>query len=402
MTTEYHHVPSTNRLLDKYETLSTSSHNEIFNGDYINLTKHPKPISNSININTNKKSHFMNNSFDRDVTGHVFVANGGNKQQQEFELTERRSQSFKNRPRTNSTNDTIDTATTNANRRAYSPKKKLQQGNSTSHDTIASSLKRIINAGKEKLSPSHILDTNNKEYIYKFKANRSLSNNSYTGGSVYAHDIDDDEDDDEEEEIISDEDAQSERKTFLNENDKKIMRIGGGVGGGGKAPLDDAEKTSAEYGPLDSSGSSHSSSPSCSNNNTDTVTATGGPSNNLNRLNLIDTITTPNILIMDGKASLNSINKSPSSKIIKRNDSIRMRHNSSNNLAVNARNSFSDVAGGGGGKSGSKREKLRRALKKFNRAGSGVSQKRQNFIIVVILCIVNLLNYIDRFTLAGK
>jgi len=395
MTTEYHHVPSTNRLLDKYETSSTtSSHNDIFNGDYINLTKHPKPISNSININTNKKSHFMNNSFDRGV----FAVNGGGdnnkqapssrgQQQQEFELTERRSQSFKNRPRTNSTNDTIDTT---ANKRAYSPKKKLHQGNnSTSHDTIASSLKRIISAGKEKLSPSHILDTNNKEYIYRFKANRSLSNNSYTGGSVYAHDIDDDDDDEEdereveEEEMISDEDAQSERAKFLNENDKQ------------QAPLDDAEKTSAEYGPLDSSGSSTSSSPTAAT----AATTNGGPSsNNLNRLNLIDT-TTPNILIMDGKASLNSINnKSPSSKIVKRNDSIRMRHNSSNNLAAQARNSFSDVSSV---KSGSKREKLRRALKKFNRAGSGVSQKRQNFIIVVILCIVNLLNYIDRFTLAG-
>ena len=383
MTTEFHHVPSTNRLIDKTSSSSrSSSHHEILNGDYISLTKHAKPISNSININTNKKSHFMNNSFERGLVADNIKL----KQQQEFELTERRGQSFKHRPRTNSTNETTATTTTTTTTNTtnpnttYSPKKKqMHQSTHGSHDTIASSLKRIISSGKDKLSPSQIFDTNtatNKknptEYVYRFKANRSLSNNSYTGGSIYAQDIGDYDDDDEGEILLFDED-----KHLLNENDEKMR----------EAPLDDAEKTSGDYGPLDSTSSSTSSSPSAPNNH---------QTQHLNRLNLIDT-TTPNIVIMDGKSSLNSISKSPSSKVTKRNDSIRMRHNSSNNLAsASGRNGMSEA------KSGSKREKLRRALKKFNRAGSGVSQKKQNFMIVVILCIVNLLNYIDRFTLAGN
>ena len=356
-------MPSTTNFLEyEYESQREQQQDELLNGDYKSLShsnsikqqqpvQRPKGLSASINI---AHAH------------HQWPAAS-----QEFELTSRRGHSFKTRVRTNSTKETA----------VYSPKRKPQH--TTSHDTIASSLKRMISAnGKEKLSPTqvceHKLSLQSSEFVYRFKANRSLSNNSY------ARDIDEDDDDDNEE--ISDEEATDKNvasSAKLLRNNRRCISENERV-----APLDEAEKTSLEYSTLDSTSSSSSSS-----------SAAPPLLVNLDQNNNLEE---PRVVIENGKVShvVNALaNKSPSMKVGKRTDSIRMRHNSSQNLngvynGVVHRNSSNDV------NSGSKREKLRRALKRFNRNGG--SQKRQNFIIVVVLCVVNLLNYIDRFTLAGS
>ena len=82
----------------------------------------------------------------------------------------------------------------------------------------------------------------------------------------------------------------------------------------------------------------------------------------------------------------------------RRTDSIRMRHPSNANLASYGGKSSVKEEGDIGGES--KRTRLFRRLWRKKKSATHVSQ-RHNYFVIFILFVVNLLNYIDRFTLAG-
>lgn len=84
----------------------------------------------------------------------------------------------------------------------------------------------------------------------------------------------------------------------------------------------------------------------------------------------------------------------------KRIDSIRMRHHS--NVGVGSMN----AAGGGGNQDAVSSSSSSSRLKKYfkcrkNKVRSKASQRRHNYLVIFLLFVVNLLNYIDRYTLAG-
>lgn len=241
--------------------------------------------------------------------------------------------------------------------------------NTGSHDTLTSSFKRIIASGKEKLSPSQIPpDThtnNNKNHhtnlMYRFKTNRSLSSNSY--GKAYVHEIDEDKDDDDDED--------TEKVELLNHKNNHHPLT-----------FDIEETTSAEYNNLDSTSSSTSSSSSTKIDKNNNLTAQ-------------ELLVEPGVVILDGD-DVNDI--LPCSNLLLKNnrsDSIRMRHNSTQQHSQYDKNNtrMNQYV---------KREKtVVRSSNPIKRLSIRLKKKEQNFIIVFILCIVNLLNYIDRFTCAG-
>jgi hypothetical protein len=113
-----------------------------------------------------------------------------------------------------------------------------------------------------------------------------------------------------------------------------------------------------------------------------------------------------NVVVLDGKAATKSSSGhaallNPSNMKTRRTDSIRMRHPSNMNLngAYGSDRSISDKYGNG------KRARLMRLFKKSRTSESSSTDpngsRRQKYFIIFIMFVVNLLNYIDRFTLAG-
>jgi MFS family permease len=185
-----------------------------------------------------------------------------------------------------------------------------------------------------------------------------------SSNSAYVREIDDEDDED------------TEKSELLNHHHHPL-------------PFDIEETTSADYNNLDSTSSSTSSSSSSPSAQTQNVKLDKiDQNNNVNKQEQVAVGSEPNVVILDDKVLLKN-----------RSDSIRMRHNSTqqniNNNANNTRmNPFVN-------NSEPKREKRLRSFNLSKGINLRLKKKEQNFIIVFILCIVNLLNYIDRYTCAG-
>jgi hypothetical protein len=114
-----------------------------------------------------------------------------------------------------------------------------------------------------------------------------------------------------------------------------------------------------------------------------------------------------NIVILDvngpaakSTSSANVALLNPSNMKTRRTDSIRMRHPSNMNLngAYGSEKSLNERYGN------RKRDRLMRLFKKSRTSESSDDLnggRRQKYFIIFIMFVVNLLNYIDRFTLAG-
>lgn len=115
--------------------------------------------------------------------------------------------------------------------------------------------------------------------------------------------------------------------------------------------------------------------------------------NNCNINNTASHLTLDNnnlkVVIVNSNSSANLVGKGGKNQ--HRVDSIRMRHHS--NI-------------GNGGFDGMQQQQTSSRLKYFkckktNKQRSKASQRRHNYLVIFLLFVVNLLNYIDRYTLAG-
>jgi hypothetical protein len=235
------------------------------------------------------------------------------------------------------------------------------------------------------------------EITFRFKKNRSLSHSYTTGYDIYDEDNDekkivsDEEDEQEEEEemceeseneIAEQEEEQDENnnvsKVNSNKNEVKIIS-----NQSNSLNVNEPESTATTHSSTDNSSTSTSSSSEIS-----AKIANG------TRVYVTEYIKTSdpdlNMMIVDDSESV--MGETTASK--KRVDSIRMRHYSTSHTGhTSVKMSEPKEVGESVG-----RARLFRVWKRNNSA----KQKRHNYLVIFLLFVVNLLNYIDRYTLAGN
>jgi hypothetical protein len=125
------------------------------------------------------------------------------------------------------------------------------------------------------------------------------------------------------------------------------------------------------------------------------------------RASKVDAVNTPKVATLTPSVGTNAINKKDmkseelnvvviddNGNKIKRADSIRMRHNSNVNISTNTNQV-----------SGQTLKRIKNNKVQHYKAKKTLSPRRQktyNLVVIVLLFLVNLLNYIDRYTLAGN
>lgn len=377
MSTEYHsNTPSYRKLLLN----DTSNNDNDLNDDYTNLSR-----NNSL-INT---KHTINNT-------------------DQFELNEANRGKVVRRIRTNSFNANNDLS--------LNP-------NLNTNNVLKTSLKKLFNnVGKQKLSPSSSINlrsnsikSKNNNDLASFR-NRKKRSNSHTYTTNTNGDGEEDQDDYHDNEILSldEEDNDDElftKKPLLSikekQNDLKMDRlnqknkiynpeiISSSTSTGSSK---DSTKT---FIPSSDSVSSSSSSTTTSNSPHSTPSQTNINENFKYKLNIDENnnnsadLNNLNSLMLDNKTNANK-NMTIG---VTRADSIRMRHNSNLNTnipSVLSENSNENLCEQNHLKSFDLNEKDK------HRNLNNKSQNRNSLVIIVVLCVVNLLNYIDRFTLAGN
>lgn len=355
MGSNYQHVPNDTQL--------TLNDNEAFdqfvNGDYKSLSRASsmKPSDLELKELSTTKSKANTNGAVRRI----------------------RTNSFNNAHLNSSTNKTNSNST-------------LTNNNSIIQDLndFKSSVKKIFMGSKQKLSPSSSANLNSKEKKRRKKRSFSFTHDydeTFSSEDEIDEENDDDDDDDEqfEDEVITKKPLLHRSNSKVDKkNEHKMMhaKLTNEIGAKNNLVLSTTTSSSAEsYIPSSDSASSKSAySELIDNKDNETGRVPIDENNNQNDMD-------PNVLLKEAKLKIDLLNQTGVD--VKRVDSVRMRHNSNlnypgaANAAVNSVNqNFVQY----------KKAKSRQIKK---------SQLAKNYFAVILLFVVNLLNYIDRYTLAG-
>lgn len=288
-------------------------------------------------------------------------------------------------------------------------------------------------------------DNNSKhEIVFRFKKNRSLSHSYTTGYDIYDDEngdekqiVDEDDDEDEDDDDDDDEDDGEDGKDETNEKiNNEILKLNYLNSSNSKAKI--SSKSFAEMSPrpklnltsssnlqqtqtnANQSNSRLGDSRTVSSNETSSLSSsskilmTNSDNNSSSSSDLstnqakAELISTTNnkvfikytkssgedldVIILDEKTVATNLNEKN-----KRADSIRMRHYSNAANSTNTVNRLSVATVDSGSKEGVGKARLFRIWKRNNSA----KQKRNNYFVIFLLFVVNLINYIDRYTLAG-
>lgn len=349
MGTDYHYVPSSAKLLNNSsENDNDYDLDDLINGDYKNLSRQ----------NSSKDSN----------------------KQTENKATSRVIRRF----RTNSFNQTQNDT---------KPLDK-QNVNSDSKTDLKSSIKKLFSSSvqtKQKLSPASSLNRKKRSYSHSLSTNNGNESDEGYANSKYIDQEENDEEEDEENEY--NEHMTTTKPLLINRANTKLeeatiltrpVYINEGA-----LPSSDSNSTYTQMSDRctpNSSASSASSSPTNIGNNLVNTKLDVDENNNKN---LKDNF---KVIILDNKTVLAAAN-------VKRVDSVRMRHmsNTTNTLEY-LDNSQSSIY---------KSTTINDSCKTSKQISRSVSYKKANrnkfndYLCIAILFVVNLLNYIDRFTLAG-
>ena len=391
MSIEYHQIPSKKRSTTNNEEFFFDDQDEeedLFNSDYATMSR--KKFTNDIpeEKNSNLKS-----------SSHSLKARLSNNKYENIDSTNYLYQNHR-KSRNNSFNEAVD------------PNDKLNHSLSKT-SLLKSSFKDLLGGGKQKISPptnniilarnNSVPDENKALIMKRFQIKPRTKSHSFTNHNDINDDDygDDDEDDDDnlKEESDDDDDENSEKikqsnnskMNFLSRSfDEKKANLSSSIKSRTKVGIEINNSTSSTktYSSETSSASSTSETPS--NNKIIEKFCIDENNNNNNKKSLFN---------------MNEIIPT----LIKKTDSIRMRHHSnanktnglssfdqandvlfssiseSNNIDNNSRNPVVYEPG-----------KIKVSKKNKN------SKKRENFVAISVLFVLNLLNYVDRYSCAGK
>ncbi|CAF0772980.1 unnamed protein product [Brachionus calyciflorus] len=338
MGSDYQHVPdSFNSMLNNNDS---DTYDQFVNGDYKSLSRASSIKTNDLELKNLNKNRANSNRVIR-------------------------------RLRTNSFNNNY-----NANNTKTNSNNTLTNNNSIIQDLndFKSSVKKLLMGGsKQKLSPSSSINLIEKKKRKKRSFSHSFSNN-------YEEDISSEEDDDDVEEE-NEEDYQEElitKKPLINRTNSKKDQ---------KMTVLNSKTNENIPNNLITSTATTSSTDSYMPSSSDCTSSKSAYSELLDsRYNESDKMSLDenNNQQEEDKSSLNLSENNIKQDLteIKRVDSVRMRHNSS----LNYPNS----------------NKFDQNLVQYKKVKSRKkSQQAKNYIVIFVLFVVNLLNYIDRYTLAG-
>lgn len=234
--------------------------------------------------------------------------------------------------------------------------------NSVTLNDFKSSVKKLFVGSKQKLSPSSSIILNAKE-----KRKQKKRSFSHSMSNQYEACLTSEEEDVEMEEVYEDE--LSTKRPLLNRSSSKpekkesLMNVSGSI-----------------HKNLANGSSPTNSTSSCLNSGTASNQSTFSELIEQTHKLSTDENNNQESLIVNGE------NKEAHSPIaeLKRSESVRMRHNSNLNYPGSVSNILAD-----------------QNFVQFKKSRSKKTHLAKNYIAVIILFVVNLLNYVDRYTLAG-
>lgn len=239
----------------------------------------------------------------------------------------------------------------------------INSNNTTANNSVTihdfkSSVRKLFGGSKQKLSPSSSIVLNAKEKRKQNKRSFSLSNEYEACPTSEEEDADIEE---------AYENESSTKRPLLNRSSSKPEK---------KEPLINGPDSTHKY--LVNSSNATNSSSSCLNSGTASFQSTFSElTEHSRRINTDENNNQDSLILNDQIKEAQSQNVE-----LKRSESVRMRHNS--NLNYPGSNNLAD-----------------QTFVQFKKSRSKKSHLAKNYIAVIILFVVNLLNYVDRYTLAG-